>query len=232
MPVPRIRSLHFLPGKAELQQVIGNKFHLELEALVPIFSVVIPVLFGMLGCGICKLIASLLPRLFKQSPAQPSAGARVLVFILLTGCILSPTAWLGNGYHRYDCDGDVLAADELAGKALQEVIPPQARIFWRGISPVTLLHLPLAKIYPAQLNGDYSYRLDGDADELEKYGLWNHQLANSWLHEADYVLIEERYYRRWFKDWVNQDRFIELEPTPEKVICRDNSAIRVFKRLQ
>ncbi len=214
MPVPRIRSLHFLPGKAELQQVIGNKFHLELEALVPIFSVVIPVLFGMLGCGICLLIASLLPRLFKQSPAQPSAGARVLVFILLTGCILSPTAWLGNGYHRYDCAGDVLAEDELAGKALQAAIPPQAQIFWRGISPVTLLHLPQASIYPAQLNGDYSFRLGGETDQLLRYGWWDKSLGLQWAKEADYILVAQKYDKGWLKDTLDSGDYQEITIFP------------------
>jgi len=215
LPVPRIRSLHFLPGNAELQQVIGNKFHLELEALVPIFSMVIPVLLGILCCGICLLIVFLLPRLFNRFPTQPSPGAFVLIFILLAGCILSPTAWLGNGYHRYDCAGDVLAADELAGKALQEVVPPQAQIFWRGISPVTLLHLPQAAIYPAQLNGDYSFRLGGETDELLRYGWWDKSLGLQWAREADDILVAQKYAKGWLKDTLESGMYQEITIFPD-----------------
>jgi hypothetical protein len=214
LPVPRIRSMHFLPGNAELWQVISNKFHLELEVLVPIFSIVVPVLFGVLCCGIYLLIAWLLPRLFKRFPTQPSAGARVLIIILLAGWILSPTAWLGNGYHRYDCAGDVLAADELAGNALQEAIPPQARIFWRGISPVTLLHLPQAAIYPAQLNGDYSFRLGGETDELLRYGWWDKSLGLQWVKEADYILVAQKYDKGWLKDTLESGDYQEITIFP------------------
>jgi len=52
------------------------------------------------------------------------------------------------------------------------------------------------------------------------------------LDETDFVLIEERYYRKWFKDWVDQDRFVELEPTTQKATCKGNSAIRIFQRVR
>jgi hypothetical protein len=215
LPVPRIRSLHFLPGNAELQQVIGNKFHLELEALVPIFSMVIPILLGILCCGICSLIAFLLARSIHRSATQPSAAALVLIFTLLVGCILSPTAWLGNGYHRYDCAGDVLAAAELAGEALQGVVPPQAQIFWRGISPVTLLYLPQAAIYPAQLNGDYSFRLGGETDELLRYGWWDKSLGLQWAREADDILVAQKYNKGWLKDTLESGMYQEITIFPD-----------------
>ncbi len=216
LPVPRIRSMHFLPGNAELWQVISNKFHLELEALVPIFSMVIPVLFGVVCCGIGLLIAIMLPRLYKRFPTQISAGTQVLSFILLAGWILSPTAWLGNGYHRYDCAGDVLAADELAGKALPEAIAPRALIFWRGISPVTLLHLPQAAIYPAQLNGDYSFRLGGETDELLRYGWWDKSLGLQWAKEADFILVAQKYDKGWLKDTLESGDYQEITIFPAR----------------
>jgi hypothetical protein len=97
---------------------------------------------------------------------------------------------------------------------------------------VPLLYVPGIRIYPSQVNGDYSYRLDGDPAELERYGYWNPALADRWLDETDFALIEERYYRRWFKDWVDQERFVELEPTAPKAACKENSGIRVFKRVR
>ena len=235
LPMPRIRSLRLLPGNAELWQVICNKFHLEIEALLSILSVFIPILFGVLCCGICLGIAWLLPRLIKRISTDTSAGARVLIFILLLGWILSPTTWLGNGYHRYDCNGNVITADEMAGKALQEVIPPQAKIYWRGLSPVTLLYLPQAKIYPAQLNGDYSYRLGGDPDELLRYGWWNKSLGLKWVQEADYILVAPKYDKSWLKDALESGDYREIDIFPGiadsgSPACLADVYPRIFKK--
>ncbi len=151
---------------------------------------------------------------------------------LIAGALLTPTIVLGRGYTTYDCSGDVIASYEAAGAHLAKLIPPGSQVYWKGgLSVAPLLHVPGIRIYPSQVNGDYSYRLDGDPEALEKYGYWNPELADRWLDEADFVLIEARYYRKWFKDWVDPDRFLELEPTPLKAACKENSAIRIFERV-
>lgn len=156
-----------------------------------------------------------------------------MTLILAAGILLTPTVVLGRGYTTYDCGGDVIASYEQAGNHLAKLIPPGSQVYWKGgLSVVPLLYVPGIQIYPSQVNGDYSYRLDGDADALEKYGYWNPELADRWLDEADYVLIEERYYRKWFKDWVDPDRFVELEPSADKAACKGNSGIRIFQRLR
>ena len=212
--VPRIRSLHFIPGNAQLWQVISNKFNLDYEVQISISAVLIPVLFGLLCCGLSILIAWLIPRLNKHLPGNHSAGSSVLIFILLAGWILSPTIWFGNGYHRYDCTEDILAADERVGEALRKVIPPQAKIFWRGISPETLLQIPQTIIYPPQLNGDYSYRLGGEEDELLRYGWWNQALGLKWVEEADYILVAPKYYKSWLRDVLESGDYQEINLFP------------------
>jgi len=215
LPVPRMRSHHFLPGNVKIWQIIGNKFHLEQEALFTIFTLIIPILIVMLGCGIYLLFARLKSSQIKRTSTNTSALARILIFILLVGWFLSPTDWLGNGYHRYDCDGDVIAADELAGKALQKLIPPQSQIYWRGISPVTLLHLPHANIYPAQLNGDYSFNLGGKPDVLLRFGWWNKSLGLEWVKEADYILVAQKYYEGWLRDALKSGDYQEIPLFPD-----------------
>jgi hypothetical protein len=210
LPVPRIRSMHLLPGNAELWRVISNKFHLDLDIVSIIFSIIIPVFFGVLCCGMSLLIVRWLMRHIKRITINTSAGALVLIFLVLAGWTLSLTAWLDNGYHRYDCTADVIAAEELVGKTLQEVIRPQAKIFWRGKSPVTLLYLPQAKIYPAQLNGDYSYRLGGDPDELLRYGWWDESLGRKWVKDANYIIVAQNYYNSWLKDALESGDYQEV----------------------
>jgi len=55
-----------------------------------------------------------------------------------------------------------------------------------------LLYLPAANIYPPQLNGSYSYRSGGDADELYRYGYWNETLKADWMTASDILLVETR----------------------------------------
>jgi hypothetical protein len=45
------------------------------------------------------------------------------------------------------------------------------------------------------------------------------------------VLIEQRKFRDWLRDLMLSGDYEELPPTPPTVECRDNSPIRIFKRL-
>jgi hypothetical protein len=96
LPVPRIRSMHILPGTAELYRVISNKLHLDLAVVSDIFSVIIPLLLAALFCGLILLFARLLPRLIKSIPSNASSGAYGLIFLVLVGGVLSPTTWISS----------------------------------------------------------------------------------------------------------------------------------------
>jgi hypothetical protein len=236
LPVPRFRSLHILPGTAELWRAVSNKFSLDLAVVSDIFSIVIPVILGILICLLFFLLAKYLPRLIKKIPSNGSIAARALILVVFVGGILSPTEWFGNGFHRYDCGSNVLQADKLAGGALQQVIEPQAKIFWRGISPVTLLHLPEARIYPAQLDGDYAYKLGGDMDALERYGWWDEALGLKWIRDADYVLVAQKYYYGWIENTLESGNYQEIYPYPATIDsvsspCLATLTPRVFKKI-
>jgi hypothetical protein len=106
--------------------------------------------------------------------AGVSFGVLALITFLVAGFLLSRTLFLGGGYHNYDCSGDVLNTYEKAGKQLADLIPPGSTIYWNGgNSAVPLLYLQDIHIFAPQINSDYSYRLDGDADALFRYGFWN-----------------------------------------------------------
>jgi hypothetical protein len=155
------------------------------------------------------------------------------VVFLVVGTLLAPTMILGGGYTTYDCSDDVLESYEAAGKHLAENIPPGSRVYWNGqLSTVPLLYVQGIRIYPAQINGDYSLLRNGeDADLVNRFGRWNQALAYQWASEADYVLIEQRKFRDWLRDLMLSGGYEELTPTPPTVYCRDNSQIRIFKRL-
>lgn len=242
------------PGYAALGAILVNRFGLEAGELRRL----LPAVFGVIA-GILVLLLAFLVKYMadRQNPREgarndqstggaspgaggptrkttPSFGYWAMVTFLLAGTVLAPTVVLGGGYRTYDCSGDVIASYETAGKRLAEIIPPGSRVYWRGqLSAVPLLYVPGIQIYPAQINGDYSFLNAGDdLDKITRFGRWNQALASQWAAEADYVLIEQRRFRDWLRDMMLSGEYEELSPIPPTVNCRDNSQIRVFKRLQ
>ena len=103
--------------------------------------------------------------------------------------------------------------------------------FWRAEGRRgAQLYVPDIQIYPAQINGDYSFLSGGDPDRIVRFGRWNQELAERWANEADIILIEEHFYEGWLKLLVKTGDFIELESTPPTVSCRADSQIRIFQR--
>jgi hypothetical protein len=216
-------------GLPSIGILLENKFQLPPNQAQYLVAAGAGFVFGMV-----ILLATVVWMLLRRHLRKKNSafGYTILVIFMLVGTLLTPTVILGGGYKTFDCGGDIISSYEAVGAHLAELIPPGSKVYWKGgLSFAPLLYAPGIMIYPPQVNGDYSFYLDGDANELEKYGYWNPDLSNQWLNETDYVLIEERYYRKWFKDTVDPSRFVELEPTPDKVVCRDNSQIRIFKRL-
>ncbi len=164
-------------------------------------------------------------------PGTPWGAFALLAFFVL-GLILSPTTVFGNPPEE-DCGGDVIATTEAAGRHLAGLIPPGSTIFWEGgLSPAPLLYLNDIKIYGAQLNDGYSYRLGGNSDDLYRYGLWNEELSRRWMNEADFLLIVDYGYKQGYNSVIDLDKFEELPITEPIAICRYNSRIHIFKRIQ
>ncbi len=227
------RSLLEVPlpfGLASIGVVLQNKFGILPRTGITL----LPALAGLAAGLVILLAAGLLVFLYRKQPGQArSLGVWAILLMFGAGVLLSPTNLLGGGYQTFDCSGNTIASYEAAGAHLANTIPPGSQIYWKGgLSVVPLLYVPGIRIYPSQVNGDYSLQLDGDPEALVEYGYWNPELADRWLNEADFALIEGRYYRDWFRDTVDQSRFEELEPTPLQAPCRENSQIRIFKRLR
>jgi hypothetical protein len=119
------------------------------------------------------------------------------------------------------------------GSHLAKTIPAHSSVYWAGgLTPVPLLYMPEAEIFPAQLNQDYSFRIGGEPADLARFGFWNLDLATQWLADADYILVEQSMYDGWLADSVAASQFQELESTPPTVACRTDAAIRIFRSQQ
>lgn len=237
IPVPRMRSLRILPGTVRLAGPLQSKLGLTPERFTQLAQVVLPAIAGLLVGVIVLLLAYWVVRYLsrKNALSQMSFGTSALLLFLTLGYILAPTAVLGGGYSTYDCGGDVLRSYERAGASLAKEIPKGSLIYWRGgDSAVPLLYLQDVKIFPAQINGDYSYRLGGEPDALEKYGFWSEPLAQVWAKQADFILIEESLYSDsgWLSELVESGNYDELKPTPKVLPCENESSIHIYQRKQ
>ena len=194
---------------------------------------VAPMLFG-LGTGALIILTSLfLVVLARRRNIQwPSAATTGLLTLLCGIFIFMPTEVLSGGEHTHDCGGDVISSYEAVGTQLAEHIEPGMQVYWRaGNSTLPLLYIPEAEIYPAQMNDVFSFQNTGglvDADDLERYGLWNEELKQKWLEEADVILVEGRRYNE-FENLIAGGRYMQIDTTEPLEECRgDDSRIVIL----
>lgn len=152
-----------------------------------------------------------------------------MLLLLLTGFALSSSPFLGGGYRSFDCGENVIEAYERLGAELRRQIPHGANIFWRGgRSPTPLLYLTDLLIHPSQLNGDYTYRLAGEPDELQRFGMWGPSVLDDWLQQADLILVEKDLYRTWLQDALENGPYELLATTETLVECSPRSQVLIF----
>jgi hypothetical protein len=218
--VPRIREMRIEPGSVELWGLFANKLGGTEKQIVDVTLLLVLLLIGCLilyfgGKWFGKHLASL-------TRVTYSSIAILMIVFLSLGTAL--TLRIGYVRQETDCGWNVISTYEAVGAYLAKNIPPGSKIYWRGgKSAVPLLYLNEYKIYPPQINGDYSYFLGGNPDILAQYGMWNVELDQLWLQDADVILIESR------QKGINNDLFDEITPTPSLLPC-NNSVIHVYIR--
>ena len=152
---------------------------------------------------------------------------------LIVGLILSPTKILGNGNDFFDCDGmDVFASYERAGRDLREVIEPGSKIYWEGRIPAVFLYLPDVQVYGPQLNHLHYYFNGGNAETLQRFNYWNDALAEKWLAEADYILVQETEMFYLNKETLESGKYVHVLSAPKAEKCRWQSVIQVYQRME
>lgn len=213
-----------LPGfdGAQAWQVFANRFGLEYEQIMDAAQAGFPVTVAA-AFGLVIFIAG---RVFWGSKHGFSAGFVVLILI---GTLFAPSPLLAGEYKAYDCPADVLPSYEAAGAELMKVVPPGSKVYWAGYSPATLLYLPGIEILPGQLHGVYSFRISEDDAAIRRYGWWNQSLADNWLAQADFVLVEQRDLERESLTAEQLAGFeLVLQTAPQS--CRPGSAVLVYRR--
>lgn len=175
---------------ASLWQLFANKFGLEQSALLKLSNSVFPIFITLFAIGIFSVIYLFLQ---KGGFLPKRIGHIGLVFALsFAVAIFTPSKLLAGGYNTYDCELPTVANYDRIGEEISTLVPNGASLYWAGYSPVTLLHIPQAVIYPAQLHSGYSYRISEDDDALLQYGWWNESLASRWANVSGFILVEAK----------------------------------------
>jgi hypothetical protein len=221
--LPRVAGVGGLP----LWGLIANRFDLTYEQVIRLGQI-----WGRIGVSMAAAAGGMLVLLFVARRTQrPAQSAWRLA--LIAGLLLSPWALFGGGYRTYDCTGDVITAYESAGAYLEQTLPEDAQVYWAiAASPVPLLYLPDAKIYPQQLNGVYSFRKGGEPQAMAAFGLWNIELAEIWVAQADAVLVPESAFndpnQAWLIAMVESGPFDEQPPTSSVHPCSSTARFHIF----
>ena len=194
-------------------------FVLLVSALVVIFG-------GILLWGVHRRL---------NGPGRQAAGGRIglvaLNLFLILGLILSPTKVLGAGNDFFSCEGtDVFASYREAGAELSQVIEPGSTVYWEGRLTAIFLYMPEVKIYPPQLNHVHSYFVGGDPDLLLRSSFWNDELAQQWLKEADYIMVQgaEKVYLT--DEMLESGEYVKVMSAPKAERCRWQSVITIYQR--
>ena len=229
IPVPRMKNMQFLPGTSPIWTFLRNKFGWSYETL----QQAIPAAAGLIIAVFIIVVVILSYRFLYKKERRFSLGYVIMIAYLLLGTIFSPSKVLGGGKYADYCSSDVIASHEAVGKHLSDLIPPGSTIYWQNdVSPLPLLYLSDPILYPPQLDHWYTFRQGGDPDILYQNNLWNKELADRWIEEADFLLIEEKYVPSFEEDEKFSLMTDELSPTGLPVVCRDRSQIHVFKRVK
>jgi len=233
MSIPWVSGGRVVFGEVSIWGLFNNKLGWSLAQTRRF----IPSVAGFILGAALLLIAGLV----KLNPIASRFGLQDHSFgwvavngLIILSVILTPTALLGGGGHVSDCQANVIQSYENLGAELTAVVPTEAQVYWTGLlSPATLLYLPAANIYPAQLNGDYAFytEINGTIDDHLKHGSWNQTLADQWIQETDIVLIGRRFEGWYAERLTDPTEFELLRVTAPIVPCKPDEQIRVFQRL-
>jgi hypothetical protein len=205
--------------------------YIDLPHLL-LFRVTFVLLVSALVVGVGAIGLGVIHRRFNGGQlAGGRIGIVALCVLLIVGLVLSPTKVLGAGSDFFECgEMDVFASYENAGAELSQVIEPGSKIYWEGRLTAIFLYMPDVQVYPPQLNHVHSYNIGGDPDVLLRYGLWNGELAQRWLAEADYIMVQNTEKVYLTEEMLESGDYVKVMSVPRAERCRWQSAIQVYRR--
>ncbi|MBN2047590.1 MAG: glycosyltransferase family 39 protein [Anaerolineaceae bacterium] len=229
LQVPRARGMRILPGTADLWQVLHYQLGLDFETL----RVVVPTFAGVLAALLIFITGWLVYLQQREQNEKERISFAYLCFLLLliAGTIALPTPLLGGEWPMPTGCGNVIENYEQIGAEAARQVEEGARVYYAADpSPLLMLYLPPAQIFPPQYELEYSQRIGGDPDLLLRYGYWNAESDAAWFAQADVVIVSERNLRRGMSDRLAGDQFRLVYQSAPVYACQADSEILIFRR--
>ncbi len=109
---------------------------------------------------------------------------------------------------------------------MNDLIPPGSQIYWGVESKMLLLYLPEAEVFAPQLDGAAAYIDDPDADTemLYRFGWWNSELKEEWLQQADYILVENRWFDEGWQARLDDGQLERVYLSEQVASCRGDAS--------
>ncbi len=222
IPVPRMREGEFLPGMTTLRELVTNKFSLT----PPLLKKYTGLSLGVIGAGLLVFFAYL--SWSRRKDRSLNFASILLSTFVIVSLIATPV--LAGSEAQVDCPTDIIYSYEHLGDYMDGVIQPGSLVYWEGgLSVVPFLYLQDIRIFPPQLNNGYSFRIGGDPDLIYRRGLWNEELKDAWMAEADVFIIEQTRYNNW-KEFLSPASFQEYERPAYSPSCVKGAELRIFSR--
>lgn len=159
-------------------------------------------------------------------------------WVLLTSLLfligfLTPLKSIGGELNAMQCQRDVIDSHETARETLKSQIPSGSKVYWAIESWMMYLYIPDIEVFPPQTMIHYRYipqTPDLTNDYLLQHGYWNQTLKEQWIDEADFILVEGRYYKDEWRPRVESGELTLVDITQPVEECRgDNSRIVILQ---
>jgi len=221
LKIPRLNN----PGTIEIWRVIDGKFGIPYQSLTQFLYTCT---FWALPLGFVWVVTPLLirgGRKFKMLFTH--YGWALCTTLLLIIGILSPLDSIGGELNAKKCESDVLNSHEAVGKTLRKHIPAGAKVYWDVESWTMFLYIPDIEIYPPQTMIHYNFvplNPTIDQDFVLRNGYWNEEFKELWIGDADFILVEGRYYIDEWRPRVEAGELTLIDITQPIEDCRGDHA--------
>ena len=190
-----------------LGDILTHTFNLSLELQRRIAASAAGLVLG----GVVLLLAWALYRFFLQTKwAGRYSFANVVLSVALLAGTVFPAA-LENRAGEAKCLNNFLTYYEEAAMELADLIPSESTVYWRGSGRhlAFMLYIDDVNVFLPQIHAGGGY-LEGDTQELLRFGLYNQELDTQWRQSADILIFWPTYLTKEVKDFLDQPGYEQI----------------------
>lgn len=224
MPMPRMSGGVLLPEWTTLRVILANGFGMSFSDSRKL----VPALAGLGGGVLLALLFGMIAR-FLSRLRHLGSGLFSVYGFLLAGFAFLPF-FQSVPADSLCATNAIVTYDQHIGSRLSAFTRPGDKVYLDGArTAILMLYISDVEVLPPQLNGDNSFRVGGNPEELLRRGYWNQEIGLSWRETADIFIMGN--YSLWAFDAYLSDGQFEQLSLPEDVLqCSDAAQYFIYRR--